>query len=60
MSLFGIIITALALGMIVGSVYFIKKSAQKFNLTQEQLKKVKERNEELDKEDEEEKKYKEQ
>jgi cell division protein FtsB len=55
MSLFGIIITVIALGSIIGSVYFIKKSAQKFNLTPEQLEKVKKRNDELDREEEEEK-----
>ncbi|MBU2924515.1 DUF2897 family protein [Colwellia sp. 1_MG-2023] len=54
MSLFGIVITVIALGSIIGSVYFIKKSAQKFNLTPEQLEKIKKRNEELDKEEEEE------
>lgn len=53
MSLLGIIVTALALGMIIGSVYFIKKSAQKFNLTPEQLAKVKERNDTLEKEEKE-------
>jgi hypothetical protein len=58
MSLFGIIITVIALGSIIGSVYFIKKTAQKFNLTPEQLEKVKERNDELDKEEEEEEKDK--
>jgi hypothetical protein len=58
MSLLEIIITTLALVMIVGGVYFIKKSAQKFNLTPEQLKNVKTRNEALDKEDEKEKEYK--
>jgi hypothetical protein len=56
MSLFGIVITVIALGSIIGSVYFIKKSAQKFNLTPEQLEKVKKRNNELDKEEEEEQK----
>ena len=55
MSLFGIVITVIALGSIIGSVYFIKKSAQKFNLTPEQLEKVKKRNDELDREEEEEK-----
>ena len=58
MSLFGIIITVIALGSIIGSVYFIKKSAQKFNLTPEQLEKVKKRNDELDREEEEEEKDK--
>ena len=55
MSLTEIIITALALGIIVGGIYVLKKSARKFNLTAEQLKKIKERNEILDKEEQEEK-----
>ncbi|WP_159819411.1 DUF2897 family protein [Colwellia sp. 20A7] len=58
MSLFGIVITVIALGSIIGSVYFIRKTAQKFNLTPEQLEKVKKRNDELDKEEEEEEKDK--
>ncbi|MCJ8296843.1 MAG: DUF2897 family protein [Colwellia sp.] len=55
MSLIEIIITALALGIIVGGIYVLKKSARKFNLTPEQLKKIKQRNEMLDKEEQEEK-----
>ena len=55
MSLTEIIITALALGIIVGGIYVLKKSARKFNLTAEQLKKIKQRNEMLDKEEQEEK-----
>ncbi|NQY49044.1 MAG: DUF2897 family protein [Colwellia sp.] len=55
MSLTEIIITALALGIIVGGIYVLKKSARKFNLTAEQLKKIKQRNEILDKEEQEEK-----
>ncbi|NQZ25015.1 MAG: DUF2897 family protein [Colwellia sp.] len=55
MSLTEIIITALALGIIVGGIYVLKKSARKFNLTPEQLKKIKQRNEMLDKEEQEEK-----
>ena len=55
MSLTEIIITALALGIIVGGIYVLKKSARKFNLTPEQLKKIKQRNEILDKEEQEEK-----
>ena len=55
MSLTEIIITALALGIIVGGIYVLKKSARKFNLTAEQLKKIKERNKILDKEEQEEK-----
>lgn len=55
MSLTEIIITALALGIIVGGIYVLKKSARKFNLTPEQLKKIKQRNEMLDKEEQEQK-----
>ena len=55
MSLTEIIITALALGIIVGGIYVLKKSARKFNLMPEQLKKIKQRNEMLDKEEQEEK-----
>ncbi|MCI2283624.1 DUF2897 family protein [Colwellia sp. MSW7] len=51
MSLSGIILTILALGIILGGVLMLKKSAKKFDLTSEQLTKIKERNEELDKEE---------
>jgi hypothetical protein len=51
MSITAIIITALAIGIIVGGILVIKKSAHKFNLTEEQLTKIKKRNEELDKEE---------
>lgn len=37
------------IAFLVGGVYAIYKSAKKFNLTAEQLKRIKERNEELDK-----------
>ncbi|WP_371186232.1 DUF2897 family protein [Thalassotalea maritima] len=37
---------------IVGGVYFIYKSSRKFNLTDEQLKRIKQRNEQLDKDEE--------
>jgi hypothetical protein len=46
-----IIISILALGIIIGGVLLLKKSATKFNLTPEQLEKIKQRNEALDKED---------
>ena len=49
MSLSEIILTILTLGMILGGVLLLKKSAKKFNLTDEQLEKIKKRNEELDK-----------
>ncbi len=51
MSLSGIILTILALGIILGGVFLLKKSAKKFDLTPEQLKKIKKRNKELDKEE---------
>jgi hypothetical protein len=44
-----IIITILAIGIIVGGIFLLKKSAHKFNLTAEQLAKIKKRNETLDK-----------
>ncbi len=43
-----IIITILALGMIIGGILLLKKSAKKFNLTPEQLAKIKKRNQILD------------
>lgn len=49
MSLNAIIITIIALGIIIGGILLLKKSAKKFDLTREQLSKIKKRNEELDK-----------
>lgn len=54
MSITAIIITALAIGIIVGGILLIKKSAHKFNLSAEQLSNIKRRNEALDKQDQEE------
>lgn len=51
MSVGEIILTVLILGIIIGGVLVLKKSAKKFNLTDEQLKKIKRRNEDLDKTD---------
>ncbi len=54
MSFTAIIISLLALGIIVAGVLLLKKSARKFNLTAEQLDKIKKRNQqlnELEKED---------
>lgn len=51
MSLTAIIITALAIGIIVGGIFLLKKSAHKFNLTAEQLANIKKRNEALDKQE---------
>jgi cell division protein FtsB len=57
MSVTAIIITVLAIGIIVGGIFLLKKSAHKFNLTAEQLASIKKRNEALNKreQDEEEK-----
>jgi uncharacterized protein YpmB len=49
MSVSAIIITVLALGIILGGVLLLKKSAKKFDLTAEQLEKIKKRNDDLDK-----------
>ncbi len=49
MSLSTIILIALALGIILGGVLVLKKSARKFDLTNEQLDRIKKRNEEIDK-----------
>ena len=53
MSITAIIIILLALGLIQGGVLLLKKSAKKFNLSDEQLKKINERNQALDKEEDE-------
>ncbi len=52
MSIIAIIIIALAIGAIIGGIFLLKESAVKFNLTPEQLKKINERNKELDNEEE--------
>ena len=44
-------IIVLAIGIIVGGITVLKKSAKKFNLTEEQLAKIKARNNALDKEE---------
>jgi hypothetical protein len=49
MSVSEIILTVLIFGLILGGILLLKKSAKKFNLTPEQLAKVKKRNEDLDK-----------
>jgi len=46
-----IILTILAIGIIIGGVLLLKKSAKKFDLTPDQLNEIKKRNENLDKED---------
>ena len=49
MSSSAIIFIILALGIIMGGILLLKKSAKKFDLTPEQLKKIKQRNHALDK-----------
>ncbi len=51
MSLVELMIIILALGSIIGAIMVLKKSAKKFDLSEEQLKKIKKRNEDLDRED---------
>jgi uncharacterized protein YxeA len=53
MSVIAIIITVLAIGIIVGGIFLLKKSAHKFNLTAEQLASIKKRNEALEKKEKE-------
>jgi hypothetical protein len=51
MSAIAIIIITLAIGIIAGGIFLLKKSARKFNLTPEQLAKIKARNDALDREE---------
>jgi hypothetical protein len=53
MSINEIIFTILAIGIVIGGVLLLQQSAKKFDLTPEQLKEIKKRNEDLDKEDKE-------
>jgi len=46
-----VIVTVLALGIVIGGILLLKKSAKKFDLTPEQLEKIKQRNQALDIED---------
>ena len=43
-----ILLISLALGIIIGGIFLLKKSARKFDLTKEQLDNIKKRNKELD------------
>jgi len=52
MSATAIIVITLALGIIVGGVMVLKKSATKFDLTKEQLDEIKNRNEAINKQEE--------
>jgi hypothetical protein len=54
MSLSVIVLIVLALGIIIGGVLVLKKSARKFDLTEEQLDSIHKRNEELDEKEREE------
>jgi len=51
MSIISILVIILAIGIIVGGITLLKKSAKKFNLTTKQLDMIKQRNEEQDKKD---------
>lgn len=51
MSVTLIFIAVLAVSLIVGGIMIVKQSAKKFNLTDEQLKRIKARNEVLEKEE---------
>lgn len=53
MSITTIIIFIFIFGVIVGGVLLLKKTAKRFNLTEQQLNKIKERNEALNKEEQE-------
>ena len=55
MSITGVLIILLCLGMIVGGILLLKKSAKKFNLTEQKLKDIKARNQQLEKEEQQEK-----
>ena len=44
-----IMLTVLALGIIIGGILLLKKSAKKFDLTDNQLAKIKKRNDDLNK-----------
>ena len=50
-----ILLIILAFGTIVSSILLLKQTAKKFNLTPDQLKKIKERNELIEKEEQREK-----
>ncbi|WDE13377.1 DUF2897 family protein [Thalassomonas haliotis] len=55
MSITAVIIMLLCLGLIAGGILLLKKSAKKFHLTGQQLKDIKARNQQLEKEEQEEK-----
>lgn len=51
MSITAIILILLALGSILGGILLLKQSAKKFDLTDAQLQKIKQRNKALDKQE---------
>lgn len=53
MSLSIIILISLALGVILGGVLLLKKSARKFDLTDDQLERIKKRNKAMDEQEKE-------
>ncbi len=48
---YGWVVIVLAIGMIIGNIMLLKDSAKKPNLSEEQLKRIRKRNAELDAED---------
>lgn len=54
MSIIQILLIVIALGILIGGLLLIKKSAKKFILSDEQLTKINKRNEKLEKEENEE------
>lgn len=56
MSVTAIIIILLAIGSIIGGIIVLKKSAQKFNLTSEQLDNIHKRNQAIEKQEQKENK----
>lgn len=51
MSSFAIFIIVIALGLIIGGIMVLKKSAKKFNLNEEQLQRIKQRSKEQQEKD---------
>ena len=49
--LFKILIVIVVFALIISGILLLKQSAQKFSLTEEQIKRIKKRNAELDKEE---------
>ena len=54
MTVLGIVVSLLSIGIIFGGFLMLRKSAKKFNLTPEQLETIKKRNEALDKQEQQE------